>query len=489
MRPLYGAARAAWMIVAAALLVAGAGAAEEARTWTSRSGKSMTARFIEMEESRVVLENDAGQRTRIAADALCDADREFLAGRGVLRIVKPRTWTTLKGRTTEARFKELTGSNVVLTATNGASLAIPLAALSVPDRAYVVQEAPIPLAAWLPGEWWGWLVEGQYLWQMRFRLGPGPGATFKTDLVCGLTREEYALARDKKTPPKLVATESPGIVEQSFAMQLTGSNITFTGSAPKRLFGKANGEWQPDTLTGVLAPGGTIHGTWGTPPSTGHFYMARTDLPFVPAFPDLPRGKVHHLACGSWHYRLYIPKSYDPLKPAPVLVNDSAGANAQPLHTGMAEELGWIMIGLTESANNTSWFLLIDNGAAALHDLRQRVNLDHRRYYFTGYSGGARRSSRRALLWADQTAGLLLIAAGHAGYQNRPPLRIPAFLLAGESDMNKGEVQGLYDREKPEGRTCQIIIHPGGHTWGRAEDHVAGLRWLESQWKEPGTKP
>ena len=171
------------MIFAAALLVAGAGAAEEARIWTSRSGKSLTARFIEMEESRVVLENDAGQRTRIAADALCDADREFLAGRGVLRIAKPRTWTTLKGRTTEARFKELTGSNVVLTATNGASLAIPLSALSVPDRAYVVQEAPIPLAAWLPGEWWGWLVEGQNLWQMRFRRGPGPSATFNRAAV------------------------------------------------------------------------------------------------------------------------------------------------------------------------------------------------------------------------------------------------------------------------------------------------------------------
>ena len=38
-----------------------------------------------------------------------------------------------------------------------------------------------------------------------------------------------------------------------------------------------------------------------------------------------------------------------------------------------------------------------------------------------------------------------------------------------------------WDRKR--GQVFKLKVHPGGHTWGRPEDHEEALRWLDEQWE------
>ena len=152
----------------------------------------------------------------------------------------------------------------------------------------------------------------------------------------------------------------------------------------------------------------------------------------------------------------------------------------------MAERLGWIMVGLTESRNgpaepNTRC------RDAVLFDLRRRFNIEGRRLYFSGFSGGSRSAAQAALSYPDSCAGLLCIGAGCVG--RRPALNIPVYFLTGETDMNRGEVSRSYSEERRAGRRTQMAVHPGGHSWGRSEDHIEALRWLADASKPTPTTP
>lgn len=98
------------------------------------------------------------------------------------------------------------------------------------------------------------------------------------------------------------------------------------------------------------------------------------------------------------------------------------------------------------------------------------------------------------VLHPDECAGIICIGAGFIYYTNGPrkdeytvpPANIPAFLLVGKTDENNKEVTArLFPQEQQRKRPMKLVIHPGGHDWGRPEDHEATIKWLDSLWKEP----
>jgi len=120
----------------------------------------------------------------------------------------------------------------------------------------------------------------------------------------------------------------------------------------------------------------------------------------------------------------------------------------------------------------------------------RRFKVDWKHVYFSGFSGGARASSSSGQAFPGMCAGLILIGASYAG-QVPPPKDQAIFYLTGQTDMNKNEVTGAYEKAKAAGRKCQFILHPGGHEWGRPEDHEAAIRWLVQETggtKEPEKK-
>ena len=58
------------------------------------------------------------------------------------------------------------------------------------------------------------------------------------------------------------------------------------------------------------------------------------------------------------------------------------------------------------------------------------------------------------------------------------------FFIVGKTDFNNKEViDKVLPMVRGRGTETELIVHPGGHTWGRGEDHQAAMKWLEENWQ------
>jgi polyhydroxybutyrate depolymerase len=135
-----------------------------------------------------------------------------------------------------------------------------------------------------------------------------------------------------------------------------------------------------------------------------------------------PGGVVDHLLTSGGRereYRLFVPDSYDGATRLPLIFNlHGTGGNAagQAEDSGMerlAQGEGLLVIGLQGFQNN--WNVLMNDPSAVddvqytrdvLDDALQKVCVDERKVYATGFSGGARMSSRLACNLSDRIAAI-----------------------------------------------------------------------------------
>ena len=118
-------------------------------------------------------------------------------------------------------------------------------------------------------------------------------------------------------------------------------------------------------------------------------------------------------------YRLFVPDSYDGATRLPLMFNlhgTGGTAAGQAQDSGMerlAQEQGFIVIGLQGLQN--SWNVLLNDPNQAddvqyasdvLDDARQKVCVNERKVYATGFSGGARMSSRLACNLSERIAAI-----------------------------------------------------------------------------------
>ncbi len=331
----------------------------------------------------------------------------------------------------------------------------------------------------LSGTWHGLVSGGFGMCQQYIRVQRGGAGYVGQGMVWFALSEEQAQALVRGQKPVGAPTQAMCAMQQ-FAIKVDGENVTFQGVNVQSVLNGA--KYRPDTFSGKLIPPGIVAGdAVNNGKTVGIFRLAKEDVFAKPLPLDLEKGKTHALSCidgGAYHYTCYIPGGYDPTKPTPVLVNSNPGGNGKPLSTKLAEEFGWIMIGLTESKNGP-WGPVFENRDAALFDLRRRFNIDMKHVYFSGLSGGARASSEAGVAYNGNCAGLILIGATYG--DKTPPKDEAIFYITGETDMNRNEVTAAHEAAKKSGRKCNFILHPGGHTWGRVEDQEAAIRWLQQE--------
>ena len=335
------------------------------------------------------------------------------------------------------------------------------------------------LADLIPGTWRGMSTAGNCGYQHLITVvKQGDRFVGKCVTWSGIT-EEQALAAVKGQRPQAEYPKAR-CAQQQFAITLSGETVTFKSTAVQDAFGIK--KYSPDVFSGKLVAPGIVSGDASDgKKSEGIFHLAKEEALMKPPALEWATGQTLKADCldgGKYHYTCYIPPSYDAEKPTPVLLNFSPSGNAQPLSTKLADETGWIMAGLTESKNGPvepSY----ENRDAVLFDLRRRFNLDLKRVYFSGFSGGARCASESSLQYPGICAGLILIGAS---YGAGPPIKdVPIFFITGETDMNRKEVEAAYAAAQKAGRATSFALHPGGHAWGRAEDQENAIRWLVKQ--------
>lgn len=207
--------------------------------------------------------------------------------------------------------------------------------------------------------------------------------------------------------------------------------------------------------------------------------------------PDPPAGQiVAHVACAkdaTQSYALYLPSNYTADRSWPVIYAFDAGGRGQnPVerYRAAAEKYGYIVAGSNNSRNG-SWAVSQAAVAAMTGDVSTRFNIDDKREYVAGMSGGSRVALGIALS-SPQIAGVIASSAGYPDNRVRKELPFPVFETAGTEDFNYLEMREM-DRalETPH----HLTIFDGPHVWLPSDVAMEAIEWMEIQAMKSGRKP
>jgi hypothetical protein len=109
------------------------------------------------------------------------------------------------------------------------------------------------------------------------------------------------------------------------------------------------------------------------------------------------------------------------------------------------------------------------------------MDIHPRRLYFSGLSGGARASYMSCKYHIDGCGGVIGIVAGFSS----PTIRTwgkPIYLITGQSDYNRNEMQSQYNHMLTGGLETAIAIHDGGHSAGPESHRKDAMRWMDNAW-------
>jgi hypothetical protein len=209
--------------------------------------------------------------------------------------------------------------------------------------------------------------------------------------------------------------------------------------------------------------------------------------PAPPAKPSFPRGTlVEKVACAAdpkQSYALYLPSSYTPDRPWPILYAfDARGEAMVPAKAFQeaAERFGWIVV----SSYNTASDGPMEPNFTAIHalwaDTHARFAINDKRVYAAGFSGTVRFSFLLALAAPGSIAGIF--GAG-AGYPNdvAPKADHPFvfFGTVGNRDFNYYEMSELDRKMEAVHLPHRIELWEGPHAWPPADLAGLGLAWMD----------
>lgn len=187
-------------------------------------------------------------------------------------------------------------------------------------------------------------------------------------------------------------------------------------------------------------------------------------------------------------YELFVPDRKDAKKPLPAIVFVSAGDEPGGWKTfeKVSKDSGFVFIGVRGAGNNVPPPKRVRIILDCFDDVRRQVPLDNDRTYISGFSGGARIACAVAFALPEHFGGVIPICA--AGELREEPwlrhriiTRVPAALVTGETDFNRGEVERWKGTMwKDIGIRTRVWVQPkSGHAMPTAA--VAGevVKWLD----------
>ncbi len=220
--------------------------------------------------------------------------------------------------------------------------------------------------------------------------------------------------------------------------------------------------------------------------SGGQGSNSRPDSTAVQAFDaSLTKGTVtDSITChkdGSQTYALYLPSHYDATKAFPcIYFFDAHARGSLPVraYKDIAEKYGFVLVGSNVSQNGTSWEVTNAGVQALMEDTRARINIDPKRIYTAGFSGGARVACSVAILNGG-VAGAIGSAAGFPRVEQPFQRKFDYFGIVGDYDFNLAEMEQLDAALEQNSFTHQLLTSSGIHGWPSAPDFQAGFLWLQ----------
>jgi dienelactone hydrolase len=191
---------------------------------------------------------------------------------------------------------------------------------------------------------------------------------------------------------------------------------------------------------------------------------------------------VERVVCAgdaSQSYALYLPSGYSPDRPWSVILAFHPAARGlqmvEKFRAG-AEQYGYIVAASNNSRNGPH-----DVSAAAAKamsgDVARRFNIDPKRVYLAGMSGGARVATGIALA-NTSIAGVIASSAGFPDSQPRPRVPFAIFGTAGTEDFNYLEMRAL-DQHLLSPHF--LAVFRGGHMLPPDDVAFDAVEWMELQ--------
>jgi dienelactone hydrolase len=199
---------------------------------------------------------------------------------------------------------------------------------------------------------------------------------------------------------------------------------------------------------------------------------------------SLPKGRVidsvHCKAQSGQYYALCLPSYYTNTQSYPcIFFFDAHARGALPLrlYKDLAEKYGFIFIGSDMSKNGTPWPTTSDGVTAMVTDARMQLNIDPKRIYTAGFSGGARVAGSVAIIMGG-VAGVIACAAGFPKVDSKPE-KFDYFSIVGNRDFNLSEMTGLDEALGQIGFPHQLLTTDGTHEWPAPDNFKTALLWMQ----------
>jgi dienelactone hydrolase len=206
----------------------------------------------------------------------------------------------------------------------------------------------------------------------------------------------------------------------------------------------------------------------------------------VPSYDNsLEKGKViPRIRCAKdslVNYALYLPEKYSSEKKYPVIFCfDSHASGSLPLdkYKDLAEKYGYILAGSNNSKNGMSWEQNHPQIKTFMEDVKQRLNIDEKRIYTCGFSGGSRVACSVAIFDGGVNC-VIGMGAGLPSLSEPIRNRFDYIGFAGNRDFNMNEMIGLTTSMDKSPIRHQLIIFDGKHEWAPAEIAEDAFLWCE----------
>lgn len=204
--------------------------------------------------------------------------------------------------------------------------------------------------------------------------------------------------------------------------------------------------------------------------------------------PALPRGKiVPKVVCAAAPdrgYALYLPSSYRPDRPWPIVYAfDSRGIDNGrdmiELFKEGAERFGSVVASSADSSAVVPMEENFRSLGAMWTDTHARLAIEDRRVYGYGFSGMARFVLTAAVKAPGTIAGVISASGGYP-LAHRPSSEtpFPFFAVVGEKDFNYYELLDTDARLTALGIPHRIEVYDGSHQWPSEDLVTQALGWI-----------
>jgi hypothetical protein len=151
----------------------------------------------------------------------------------------------------------------------------------------------------------------------------------------------------------------------------------------------------------------------------------------------------------------------------------------------LAEKYGYILAGSNNSKNGMSWEQNHPQIKIFMEDVRTRLNIDAKRVYTCGFSGGSRVACSIAIF----DGGINCVIGMGAGLPNlSEPIhnKFDYIGFAGNEDFNMNEMIGLTSSMDKSPIRHQLIIFNGKHEWAPADVAEDAFVWIQANAMKDG---